>query len=115
MYYFDQLNRSPFVPEEIRRGAFHADEVPYVFGVQTESCNPTEDSVSNIMMEYWANFVKTGNPNASGMPYWTEFKEKEASVMDFKDGAHLIKLPNYSKLQLIDEYYHWLRTHNVVQ
>jgi para-nitrobenzyl esterase len=115
MYYFDQLNRSPFVPEEIRRGAFHADEVPYVFGVQTESCNPTEDSVSNIMMEYWANFVKTGNPNASGMPYWTEFNEKEASVMDFKDGAHLIKLPNYSKLQLIDEYYHWLRTHNVVQ
>jgi para-nitrobenzyl esterase len=113
MYYFDQLNRSPLIPEEIRRGAFHADEVPYVFGVQTENFNSTEDAVSDIMMEYWANFVKTGNPNAIGLPYWTEFNEQEASVMDFKDGAHLIKLPNNSKLQLIDEYYRWLRTRDV--
>jgi para-nitrobenzyl esterase len=115
VYFFDQLNRSPLVPENIRRGAFHADEVPYVFGVQKDDFNPTEDSVSDIMMNYWVNFVKTGNPNAIGLPYWPGFNEQEASVMNFKDGAHLIKLPNYSKLQLIDEYYRWLRTNSEVR
>jgi para-nitrobenzyl esterase len=62
------------------------------------------------MMDYWVNFVKTGNPNAKGLPYWTEFNEQEASVMEFNNGAHLVKLPNYSKLQLMEEHYKTLRT-----
>lgn len=115
VYYFDQLNRSPLIPENIRRGAFHADEVPYVFGVEQDNFNPTEVALSDIMMDYWVNFVKTGNPNAKGLPYWSEFNENKASVMNFKDGAHLIKLPNYSKLQLIDEYCRWMRTQRSIR
>jgi para-nitrobenzyl esterase len=115
VYYFDQLNRSPLIPENIRRGAFHADEVPYVFGVEQDNFNPTEVALSDIMMDYWVNFVKTGNPNAQGLPYWSEFNENKASVMNFKDGAHLIKLPNYSKLQLIDEYCRWMRTQRSIR
>jgi para-nitrobenzyl esterase len=110
LYYFDQLNRSPRVPDHMRRGAFHADELPYVFGTHPEGSNATEDAVSDVMMDYWVNFVKTGNPNAKGLPYWTEFNEQEASVMEFNNGAHLVKLPNYSKLQLMEEHYKTLRT-----
>jgi para-nitrobenzyl esterase len=109
-YYFDQLNRSPKVPDAIRRGAFHADEVPYVFGILPDSANETETALGDIMMNYWVNFVKTGDPNAPGLPYWTEFDEQKASVMEFKDGAHLVSLPNYSKLKLIDDHYRTLRT-----
>lgn len=110
VYYFDQLNRSPKVPEALRRGAFHGDETRYVFGTHRDRFNPTENALGDIIMDYWVNFVKTGNPNSQGLPYWTEFNEQEASVMNFKDGAHLVKLPNYSKLQLIDDYYRWFRS-----
>jgi para-nitrobenzyl esterase len=104
------MNRSPKIPDYMRRGAFHADEVPYVFGTLAEGSNATENGVSDVMMDYWVNFVKTGNPNAKGLPHWTEFNEQEASVMEFKDGAHLVKLPNSSKLQLMEDHYRALRT-----
>jgi para-nitrobenzyl esterase len=109
VYYFDQLNRSPNVPDGLRRGAFHADEVPYAFGTLSPDSNKSEEALSGVMMDYWVNFVKTGDPNAGGLPYWTEFSEYEPTVMEFNNGAHLVKLPNYSKLRLIDEYYRWMR------
>jgi para-nitrobenzyl esterase len=113
VYYFDQLNRAPWVPTFInRRGAFHGDETSYVFGTMPDYSNPTENALCEIMMDYWVNFVKTGDPNAQSLPYWPEFNEQEASVMDFKDGAHLVMLPNYSKLQLMEDYYRWLRERN---
>ncbi len=112
VYYFDQLNRWPNVPEDLRRGAFHADEVSYVFGLRPADSTPTENALSEIMIDYWVNFVKTGDPNGSGLPYWTEFDEQAPAVMNFKDGAHLVSLPNYSKLRLFDDYYRHLRTGN---
>jgi para-nitrobenzyl esterase len=116
VYYFDQLNRAPWVPPFInRRGAFHGDETSYVFGTMPDYASPTENALSDIMMDYWVNFVKTGDPNAKGLPYWSEFNENEATVMDFKDGAHLIPLPNYSKLQLFDDYYRWRRSQPAAQ
>jgi para-nitrobenzyl esterase len=109
VYYFDQPVRSAFVPEW-QRGAIHASEIPFVFGTPWSPTTATDDAVSQLMMDYWVNFVKTGNPNAKGLPYWTEFDEQEPTVMDFKDGAHLIALPNREKIQLMEEYYRWKRT-----
>lgn len=41
----------------------HAAEIPFVFS--------RIEIVPNIsMQDYWANFVKTGNPNGAGLPVW---------------------------------------------
>jgi para-nitrobenzyl esterase len=110
VYYFDQPNRAAWIPAFAQRnGAFHGDETSYVFGNLADDATPSESALSDIMMDYWINFVKTGDPNAKGLPYWSEFDESKASVMHFKDGAHLIDLPNYSKLQLMDDHYRRLR------
>lgn len=55
-------------------GARHACEIEYVFGTlkSQEGVPWTEGDfkVSDEMSSYWANFVKTGDPNGKGLPEW---------------------------------------------
>jgi len=47
----------------------HGDDVGYVFG--TLSSPSTQQSyVSGLMMSFWTNFAKTGNPNGGSLPNW---------------------------------------------
>lgn len=64
---------------------------------------------AQILPQYWINFVKTGNPNGQGLPYWTTFKQGEATVMDFNNGFHLIKTPNQPQMVFWEEYFKSLR------
>lgn len=56
------------------KGAVHSAEIEYAMG--NLSTNPvfawTEDDykVSKVMQSYFVNFIKTGNPNGTGLPDW---------------------------------------------
>ena len=58
----------------IEAGSKHAGEIEYVFQTlkSQEGVTWADDDfkVSELMANYWANFIKTGNPNASGLPNW---------------------------------------------
>ena len=60
----------PAVP----RGAAHSAEIEYAMGnlATNKVFAWTEDdyTVSRAMQEYFANFIKTGDPNGSGLPKW---------------------------------------------
>ncbi|KAJ5213056.1 hypothetical protein N7449_000225 [Penicillium cf. viridicatum] len=54
---------------EIMRGATHGSEVFYALGnlyAQSSSYSEADYEVSEKMSSYWANFVKTRNPNKGG-------------------------------------------------
>lgn len=55
-------------------GAAHASEIEYAMGNLatnlTYEWGPDDYKVSNIMETYFANFIKTGNPNGAGVPKW---------------------------------------------
>jgi para-nitrobenzyl esterase len=55
-------------------GSKHAGEIEYVFETlkSQEGVPWTEDDfkVSEAMASYWVNFIKTGDPNAKGLPEW---------------------------------------------
>jgi para-nitrobenzyl esterase len=63
---------SPPVPEPI--GAPHACEIEYCMGnlhlVDDYAWQPEDYVVSSVMQEYFANFIKTGNPNGEKLPEW---------------------------------------------
>lgn len=44
--------------------------------------------LSDLMQQYWVNFVRTGNPNGPGLPAWPAFAEPEQAYVEFgPDGA----------------------------
>ena len=64
-------------------GAAHASELEYVyetFDSKKADWQQQDRAVGQTMNAYWANFIKTGNPNGPGLPNWPEYG-KSRSVM----------------------------------
>lgn len=79
-YYFYSRPRPPLRADPkapIPTGAVHSAEIEYAMGnlVTNLVFAWTEDDykVSRVMQEYFANFIKTGNPNGSALPSWPPY------------------------------------------
>jgi para-nitrobenzyl esterase len=61
-------------------GAFHSDDIEYVFGTLDSrpgaKWRPEDRALSEQIGSYWTNFARTGDPNASGLPTWPAYNEK---------------------------------------
>jgi para-nitrobenzyl esterase len=98
-----------------RIGAFHGDEVPYAFGnldlvVGALDGAPRKGRWENIdrtlsttMLKYWANFVKTGNPNGTDLPKWPRYDSSIGNpLMRFDDRAQARPDDRTARMQLLD-------------
>ena len=114
-YYFDQFRAEPLFPDgPVAKGAAHASDMAYVFGHL--DLNPAvqateeEKALSDLMIRYWTNFAKSGDPNGEGLPEWPLFSEGEETVLWFRGAEPVtIAVPNLEKLEFMDEYFRWLR------
>ncbi|MFV7233916.1 carboxylesterase/lipase family protein [Flavobacterium sp. ZB4R12] len=63
------------------KGAVHSAEIEYAMGnlATNKDYAWTEDDfkVSDMMMNFFANFIKTGNPNGDKLPVWPTAKNEE--------------------------------------
>jgi para-nitrobenzyl esterase len=67
------------------QGAVHSAEIEYAMGNlgsnKVYAWTPEDYKVSEIMQGYFANFIKTGNPNGPGLPNWPAAKGDKVQVL----------------------------------
>jgi para-nitrobenzyl esterase len=56
------------------KGAVHSAEIEYAMGNlasnKVYNWTPDDYKVSKLMQDYFANFIKTANPDGPGLPHW---------------------------------------------
>lgn len=98
------FNHAPLVEDYGRSlGAFHAAEIPYVFGNPAFGAVPmpwedVDHRVSALTQAYWVNFAKTGDPNGEGLTEWPVYGS-EGDVA-FELDAEPRPLPAFRKEKL---------------
>jgi para-nitrobenzyl esterase len=105
------LYRFGYVASSMRSqwsAAPHATEIPFVFDtvkVKYGSLVSEQDElIAKQANAYWSNFVKSGNPNSSGLPDWPQYESSTDTLMNFtvagpKPGAD----PRREQLNLIEQ------------
>lgn len=78
-------------------GAFHAVELPYVFGTidlfaPLGVVTQADRNLSESVMGYWTRFAATGDPNGDGAPVWPRYTE--ASSLHLELGDAILAVPS---------------------
>jgi para-nitrobenzyl esterase len=92
-------------------GAPHACEIEYCMGnlhlIKEFAFTPDDYKVSETMSNYFANFIKTGNPNGAKLPEWTAAKagDNTPPVMKIDVESKLINAENDARYEFLDKAY----------
>ena len=82
-------------------GAWHSSDLWYTYGALQKCWRSfTEEDyvLSNRMMDYFANFIHTGDPNSTGLPVWPSHQKGKNRFMCFDVGECSAKKPPFGKI-----------------
>jgi para-nitrobenzyl esterase len=89
------------------RGAVHSAEIEYALGnLDTNghyAWEAADRRVSRTMQEYFANFVKTGDPNGPGLPKWPAYTEADGFPRMTIDVDSRAEPENRARYLLLDQ------------
>jgi para-nitrobenzyl esterase len=111
-YYFKQ--KPPFPSKSIYAswGASHYAELWYMFDHLSQEpwrWTVADKQLADAMASYWINFVRTGNPNSSGLPHWIPYTKAAPAVASLSQPITFGPPENIEQLQAIDAAYDALR------
>ena len=89
-------------------GTPHSCDVRYLFGTIDGTWRPyvREDyELSEIMLRYWSNFAKTGDPNGEGLAYWKPYLEDELEMRLSIDGCEMVDYDQQGLLKALERRY----------
>ncbi|HET7315561.1 carboxylesterase/lipase family protein [Salinisphaera sp.] len=85
-YYYEFADRTAPVYQHaapIPYGAYHSGEIQYLFkgfnGARGRkvSLNDAQKMLSSVMIDYWTQFARNGNPNGDATPQWPLFSKNQ--------------------------------------
>ena len=92
-------------PRPPARGAGHSVEIEYALGNlaynKVYAWTPDDYQVSHQMQAYFAQFIKTANPNVPGAPVWPQFASGQQLVIDVHTHAESLA-PLRARYEFLD-------------
>ena len=107
VYVYRFTRKLPATGEYARYGAFHTGEVAYAYDNlkfidhQLRPLEPADTELANVMSTYWANFVKTGNPNGKGLPNWPAYSTADKRIMELDTQPKAKSIPDGAALDFL--------------
>jgi len=77
-------------PTDRTLGAYHGAELLYLFTFSQVTRTAAQQQLSQQMMQYWANFVKTGSPNGNGLVAWPAYGTGAHQTLSLQPGGDTI-------------------------
>ncbi|HEY0121758.1 MAG TPA: carboxylesterase family protein [Rhizobium sp.] len=85
VFVYNYQHSSPYSPRPV-----HGAELAFVFGTTDQSfvpskspAGPADEALSSLMMSYWVNFARDGDPNGLDLPAWPAYEGAGSKVMRF--------------------------------
>ena len=96
-----------------QEGPTHGAEMSYVFDhldLYDAPWTERDRALAEMMISYWTNFAKTGDPNGEGLPPWPTFTSEMQHALFFTEADPIAALvPNAAQLSAIDRLYRTVR------
>ena len=54
-----------------------------------------------MMLSYWANFAKTGDPNGNSLPQWPAYNTTDTKIMVLGENPHSEAIPDKESLDFL--------------
>jgi para-nitrobenzyl esterase len=91
-------------------GAVHSADIEYAMGNlatnQVYGWTPLDEQISQLMQGYYANFIKTGDPNAPGLPAWPRADQgAEMAYLVWDDQPHVEVDRHRERYRFLDRFY----------
>ena len=105
----EDVYRYQFTKENGYHGSYHSGEIIYAYGNIARSghgfaYNEKDYELEKTMTAYWANFVKTGNPNGESNPTWDLYEKGVEKVMELGESVKMIDEKYVGLYDLFDTY-----------
>jgi para-nitrobenzyl esterase len=104
VYVYRFTRKVPATGEYVKYGAFHTGEVPYAYDNLSFVDRPweqTDHQLADTMSSFWANFIKSGDPNGRSLPTWPEYNLRDKEIMVFGKEAEAKPLPDEAALDFL--------------
>jgi para-nitrobenzyl esterase len=108
VYVYNFNRKLPAYSAETAFGAFHSSEIVYAYDNLKTLNRPWEaidKTLASQMSAYWVNFIKTGNPNGSGLVNWPVFDSKNDYVLFLDQKIESKSLPTKDQLAFLETIY----------
>lgn len=116
-YLFSKIEPQPSTQstaeQDVQRplGARHAQELAYCWGnlhlFPETNYGEDDQKIADLMQDYFANFIKRGNPNGEGLPLWPRVTSDDtpARILNIDVETKVVEASNDYRIKYFDEIY----------